>query len=116
LVVISQDNAAMAGTGSLAILISTDRHLDHVVNLTTAAYAKGKKVSLFFTGNGVLLTMRPEFKKLAGKADLSICDASFRANGLHGREEEVPGVTMKDFATQAKNAQMLAGADRHLVL
>jgi hypothetical protein len=63
-----------------------------------------------------LLTVRPRFKELVGRATLRICDASFRANGLHGREKEVPGVTMKDFATQAENAQMLAEADRHLVL
>jgi predicted peroxiredoxin len=52
---------------SLAILVSTDKHLDHVVNLTAAAFAKGKKVSLFFTGKGVLLTMRPRFEDLVGK-------------------------------------------------
>ena len=112
---ISKDKAAVSATDSLAILVSTDNHLDHVVNLTTAAFAKGKKVNLFFTGKGVLLTIRPQFRKLVGKATVSICDVSFRANGLHGREEEVPGVTMKNFATQAKNAQMLAGADRHMV-
>jgi len=115
-VVIPQDKAAVSVTESLAILVSTDKHLDHVVNLTTAAFAKGKQVSLFFTGKGVLLTIRPQFKKLVGKATLSICDVSFRANGLHGREEEVPGVTVDNFSTQAKNAQMLASADRHLVL
>ena len=52
---------------------------------------------------------------MVGKAKLSICDVSFRANGLHGREEEVPGVGFKDFATQAKNAEMVAQADRYLV-
>ncbi len=113
--VISQDKAVMSATDSLAILVSSDKHLDHVVNLTTAAFAKGKKVSLFFTGKGVLLTVKPKFKALVGKAVLSICDVSFRANGLHGREHEVPGVTMEAFSTQTKNAEMLDQADRHLV-
>ena len=113
--VISQDKTAMSMTDSLAILVSTDKHLDHVVNLTAAAFAKGKKVSLFFTGKGVRLTIRPRFKELVGKATLSICDVSFRANGLHGRETEVPGVTLNDFATQAKNAEMMVNAQRHLV-
>ena len=113
--VIFQDNAAISGADVLAILISSDKHLDHVVNLTAAAFDKGKAVSLFFTGKGVLLTMKPKFRELAGKAELIICDASFRANGLHGREHEVPGVTMKDFSTQAKNAERLERADRHLV-
>lgn len=102
-------------SGTLGILISSDKHLDKVVNLTGAAHAKGKQVSIFFTGKGVLLTLEPGFKHLVGKAKLSICDVSFRANGLHGREEEVPGVGFKDFATQARNAEMLNEADRYLV-
>jgi hypothetical protein len=108
-------SAKKEAADALAILVSTDRHLDHVVHLTAAACAKGKRVSLFFTGKGVLLTMHPRFKELVGKAALQICDVSFRANGLHGRENEVPGVTAKDFSTQAINAQMLAAARRHLV-
>ena len=99
----------------LAILVSTDKHLEHVINLTLAAFAKDKRVGLFFTGRGVRLTLQPEFKQLVGKASLSICDFSFRANGLDGRKHEVPGVTQKDFTTQAKNAEMLAGAHRYLV-
>ncbi|MDX2454866.1 DsrE family protein [Desulfosarcina sp.] len=113
--VISQDKSAMPGADVLAILISSDKHLDHVVNLTTAAFAKGKKVRLFFTGKGVLLTLKPKFNALVGKAVLSICDVCFRANGLHGREHEVPGVKMDAFSTQAKNDEVLNKADRHLV-
>lgn len=113
--VISQDKAVLSTTDSLTILVCSDKHLNHVVNLTMAASAKGKKVSIFFTGKGVLLTVKPKFKALAGKAALSICDVSFRANGLHGREHEVPGVTMEAFSTQTRNAEMLDKADRHLV-
>ena len=102
-------------TDSLGILVSTDKYLDHVVHLATAAHDKGKAVSIFFSGRGVLLTLDPRFKELVGKADLAVCDVSFRANGLHGREKEVPGVGFKDFATQAKNAEMLATSDRYLV-
>ncbi|BBO78244.1 hypothetical protein DSCW_56610 [Desulfosarcina widdelii] len=102
-------------TDSLGILVSTDKHLDHVVNLARAAHEKGKSVNVFFTGSGVRLTMQRQFKELVGKAKLSVCDVSFRANGLHGREDEVPGVGFKDFATQAKNAEMLAQSDRYLV-
>jgi len=109
------DKKEWSAADCLAILVSTDQHLDHVVNLTTAAFAKGKSVSLFFTGKGVRLTMAKRFGELAGKAKVSICDVSFRANGLHGRENEVPGVTIKNFTTQAQNAQMLARAGRHLV-
>jgi hypothetical protein len=101
--------------GTLGILVSSDKHLAHVVNLTRAAYEKGKQVHIFFTGSAVLLTLMPEFKTLVGQASLSICDVSFRAFGLHGREDEVPGVGFKDFATQAKHAELIDTMERYIV-
>ena len=100
---------------TLGILVNTDKYIDDVVNLTRAAHSKGKDIQIFFTGKGVLLTLKPDFKKLVGKARLAICDVSFRSNGLHGREDEVPGVGFKDFATQAKNAEMVVDMDRYVV-
>ena len=96
----------------LGILVGTDKHLDHVIALTKAAHEKGKKVQIFFTGKGVLLTQKAEFAELVGKAKLSVCDVSFRANGLEG---DVPGVGFKDFATQARNAEMINECERYVV-
>lgn len=96
----------------LGILVSTNKHLDYVINLTTAAHAKGKEVEIFFTGQGVLLTQDPDWEQLVGKAKLAICDVSFRANGLSG---DVPGLGFKDFATQARNADMIAECGRYVV-
>lgn len=101
---------------SLGILVTTDKHLDYVINITTAAHGKGKEVQIFFTGHAVKLSLDPDFAKLVGKAKLSICDVSFRANGFHGREDDVPGVDFKGFATQARNAEMAAECDRYIVL
>ena len=100
---------------TLGILVTTDKHLDSVVELVNAAHAKGKQVQAFFTGGAVHLTLQPDFAKLAGKAKLWICDVSFRTNGLHGREDDVPGVDFKSFATQGRNAEMLAESDRYIV-
>jgi hypothetical protein len=100
---------------TLGILVSSNRRLSDVIHLTAAAHKKGIRVLIFFTGKGVLLTLSPDFMQLVGKAKLSICDVSFRANGLHGREDEVPGVGFKDFATQGRNAEMLNEVDRYLV-
>jgi predicted peroxiredoxin len=96
----------------LGILVSSNKHLDYVIALTNAAHEKGKSVEIFFTGKGVLLTQKPEFEQLVGKAKLSVCDVSFRANGLSG---DVPGVGFKDFATQARNAEMIESSDRYVV-
>jgi hypothetical protein len=70
-------------------------------------------VEIFFTGKGVLLTQSPDFKKLLGKAKMSLCDVSFRSLGLKG---DVPGLGFKDFATQAKNADLIKKSDRYVVL
>ncbi len=97
---------------TLGILVGTDRHLENVIKLINAAYAKGIAVDVFFTGKGVLLTQRSEFSLLVGKAKLSLCDTSFRSLGLAG---DVPGVGFKDFATQARNMEMMNSCDRYLV-
>jgi len=97
----------------LGILVSSEKHLDYVISLTEAAHAKGKTIQIFFSGYGVYHTQSPDFKKLVGKAKLSVCDVSFRAYELSG---DVPGVGFKDFATQARNAEMIEGCDRYLVL
>ncbi len=96
----------------LGVLVSSDRHLDYVINLTDAAHAKGKEIEIFFTGKGVLLTQSPEFSQLVGRAKMSLCDVSFRALGLEG---DVPGFGFKDFATQAKNAEIIKNSDRYVV-
>ncbi len=97
---------------TLGILVGTDKHLDHVISLADAAQTKGKDVEIFFSGQGVMLTQSADFGKLAGKAKLSVCDESFRSNGLQG---DVPGVGFKDFATQSRNAEMIGKADRYVV-
>ncbi|RJP87795.1 MAG: peroxiredoxin [Desulfobacteraceae bacterium] len=96
----------------LGILVGTDKFMNHVIHLTDAAHAKGKDIQIFFTGAGVRLTQNPDFAQLVGKAKLSVCDVSFRGFGLSG---EVPGVGFKDFATQARNAEMINSCDRYVV-
>ncbi len=45
-------------------------------------------------------------------AQVDLCEVSFQANGLEG---DVPGLNFKNFATQAKNAEMIEDSDRYLV-
>jgi hypothetical protein len=99
----------------LGILVSSDRHLDYVVHMTRAAHAKGKQISLFFTGRGVLLSLAPQFSELVGKARLAVCDISFREYSLPARMAEIPGLEGVEFTTQAKHAEILSESDRYLV-
>lgn len=100
---------------TLGILVTSKNHLESVVQLVKAAHTKGKETQVFFTGEAVFLTLEPEFAELEGRAKLWVCDVSFRTNGLHGREDDVPGVGYKDFVTQGRNAEMLAEVDRYVV-
>lgn len=98
---------------TLGILVNTDKHFTYVHSLAKAANEKGIESQIFFTGPGVLLTQKSDFEQLVGLAKLSVCEVSFRANGLSG---DVPGVGFKDFVTQAANAEMVVECDRYIVL
>lgn len=98
---------------TLGILVNTDKHFSYLYPLAKAAHQKNIETRIFFTGPGVLLTQRSEFAQLVGLAKLSVCEVSFRANGLSG---EVPGVGFKDFVTQATNAEMVEQCDRYIVM
>jgi len=45
---------------------------------------------------------------------VAVCEVSYIANGYKGKE--VPGLADKDFATQARNAEMVEECDRYLIL
>ena len=101
-------------TESLGICVATRRNLEHVIGLASAAHAAGKTVKIFFTGEGVHLTQDPRFSTLLPVAKCSVCEVSYHANGLKGKE--VPGLNFKDFVTQARNAEMLEECKRYVIL
>ena len=96
----------------LGILVTSNRSMRHVLGVTEAARRAGKEVTIFFTGEGVLLTGDPGFFRLTELAKVDICEVSYQANGLEG---DVKGLNFKNFATQAKNAEMIEDSDRYLV-
>jgi len=99
--------------GPLGIMVATRDSLGHLLALVAAAEKKRVKVVVFLTGEGVLITQEPRFGELAGRARLALCEVSFRAHDLKG---EVPGMGFKDFATQAKHAEMLEDCRHYLML
>jgi hypothetical protein len=100
-------------TNTLAIMVSTRDALPHLLGLVEAAERRGCGVTIFFTGEGVLVTQEPRFGELAGRAQMALCEVSFRALGLEG---DVPGLGYKDFATQARHAAMVEDFPHYLVL
>ncbi len=99
--------------GPLGILVATPDSLDHLLGLVNAAAKHGMKVVVFLTGEGVLVTQDPRFAELAGRARMALCEVSFRGHDLKG---EVPGLGFKDFATQARHAEMLEECPHYVML
>jgi hypothetical protein len=97
---------------SLGILVSCDSHFDKIINLCTAAKKKDVQVTIFFTHLGTLLTQSPRFKELEGLAKMSVCNVGFEGHGL---KPPVPGIGEKDYATQARNAELIEECDRYVV-
>jgi hypothetical protein len=97
----------------LGIMVATQNSLSHLLGLVAAVEKKGLEVDIFLSGDGVLLTQDPRFGELAGRARLALCEVSFRAHDLKG---EVPGMGFKDFATQARHAEMLEDCSHYLML
>jgi hypothetical protein len=97
---------------SLGVFVSSDKHLEKVIELCKAARKKGVETTLFFTHLGTLLTQDPRFKELNGLSKLSLCNVGFEGHGL---KRPVTGVDEKDYATQARNGEMIEECDRYVV-
>jgi len=98
---------------SLGVLVTSDNHLDSVIELCTAAKEKGIETTVFFTHQGTLLTQEPRFAELEGLGGhLSLCNVGFESHGL---KPPVPGIGEKDYATQARNGEMIEECDRYVV-
>ncbi|OGK85356.1 MAG: hypothetical protein A2X52_03005 [Candidatus Rokubacteria bacterium GWC2_70_16] len=98
----------------LAIVVSGDRNLRHVVGLTTAAAGKGHQVSLFAMDAGTRLLAEPAcagLSKLPG-VSMSVCEHSAARHGV--TREGLPGEIV--WGSQFHNAVMTHDADRVLVL
>jgi hypothetical protein len=96
----------------LGVFVSSDRHLDKIIELCRAAREKDVEVTVFFSHLGTLLTQDPRFVQLEGLAHLSLCNVGFESHGL---KRPVQGIAEKDYATQARNGEMIEDMDRYVV-
>jgi hypothetical protein len=97
----------------LGVLVSSDRHLDKLLELLQAARKKDVEVTIFFTHMGTLLTQDPRFAELEGLGKMSLCNVGFESHGL---KPPVPGIGEKDYATQARHGELIEDCDRYVVL
>ncbi len=97
----------------LGDFVSSNRHLDKLIELCRAARNKGDvEVTIFFTHLGTLLTKDPRFQELQGLAKMSLCNVGFESHHL---QRPVVGIDEKDFATQARHGELIEECDRYVV-
>jgi len=96
---------------SLGIFVSSDKHLDKIIALCQAAKTKDIEVTIFFSHLGTLLTQDPRFGELEGLAKMSLCNVGFESHNL---KPPVVGIDEKDYATQARNGEMIQDCDRYV--
>ncbi|ADK85730.1 conserved hypothetical protein [Desulfarculus baarsii DSM 2075] len=99
--------------GKLGILVSSDKHIDHLIGITDAARASGHEVIVFLSAEGVLLTQHPRFPEMEGKTTISLCNVGFEFFKL---QKPVPVVKDEDFATQMRHGHLIEDCDRYIVL
>jgi hypothetical protein len=97
---------------SLGVFVTSNDHLDKIIELCKAAKNKDVAVTIFFSHLGTLLTQDPRFKELEGLATMSLCNVCFEGNGL---KPPVPGIGEKDYATQARHGELIEDCDRYVV-
>lgn len=98
---------------SLGVFVTSDRHLEKVIALCKAAKNKRVETTVFFSHMGTLLTRDPRFAELEDLANLSLCNVGFESHGL---KPPVPGIKETDYATQARNGELIEDCDRYVVL
>lgn len=98
----------------LGVIITTDRHLDHVIGITEAANAKGHEVSIFAMDSGTRLLEKPEFTQLCavGNVVMSVCQHSASEHGVNteGVSKEIV------LGSQFNNAMMNSESDKVISL
>jgi hypothetical protein len=97
---------------SLGVFVSSNEHLDKIIKLCQAAKKKGDvEVTIFFSHLGTLLTQDPRFGELEGLAKMSLCNVGFESHNL---KPPVVGIGEKDYATQARNGELIEECDRYV--
>ena len=98
-------------TGTLGILVNSDRHFRHLTGLTRSARKQGIAVLVFCTGPGVRVALEPDFNELATSAEVKFCRKS-----IERYIPDPPELPKNSLTSQSWHAEMIDRSDRYLVL
>jgi len=96
---------------SLGVYVSSDRHLDQLIDLCRAAKRKDVEVRLFFTHMGTRLCTDPQMADLQELADVAVCNVGFEANALKRSDSTLDE---KAYGSQTFHAEMIYDCDRYI--
>ena len=96
---------------TLGIYVSSDKHIDKLINLCRAANKKNVEVKVFFTASGTQMCTDPQLKELLDLAQIAVCKVGFEANQLQ-RPDTV--LEEKAFSNQSWHAEMIYDCDRYI--
>lgn len=94
----------------LGILVASDRHGEHLINICQAAARQGKKLLIFFSHRGVLLTRDPRLSEFSPQAEMRACQTSLKVFNLDRETHPV------EPANQAWHTRLIERADRYITL
>ena len=98
----------------LGIIITTDKHLDHIVGITKAALSKGHEVNIFSMDQGVKLLEDPSFTALCTEKGLTMSFCDYSTNTVEISTEGIPGEIA--CGSQFDNANMNHDSDKVIIL
>ncbi len=99
---------------SLGIFVTSEKHMNHIMGVTTAAKAKGMDVKVFFTWKGTKLAKDPQFPKLCTLAEVAICADSYKKMGWDPEKDIPEGLTDKQMSTQAKHGYIIDECEKYI--
>lgn len=98
---------------TLGILVTSEKHDDHLIPLFLAAGRKKIALTIHFQGEGVRLCLLEKYKDMMAKVNLSICRRSAETLGLTGRLRSLYPHAME----ANRNASIrISQCTRHIVL
>ncbi len=96
---------------TLGIYVTSDRHLEKLIQLCRAAKKKGVFLKLFFTHLGTRLAIDDRLIELTDLADVAFCKVGFEDYKLKFEDAKF---NEKGFASQSWHAEMVYDCDRYI--
>jgi hypothetical protein len=95
----------------IGIYVTSDKHMDKLIEFCRAARKKGVETRVFFTHQGTRLCTDQRMAELIDVATVALCKVGFEANRLDPVDANVD---KKAFASQSWHAEMIYDCDRYL--